>query len=159
MVRQVEANKRKCSSKCWFHWRGCLNLRSGSIWLPKNLSRSHQTLHFTLLFLTLLYHSSTTWKCFPFVSTWKYIKCAWADRAQISAIERSMNDIGKPPSESHALLIFLSPPGALYLFPLLSPCIWLCLTKPHVWRLWLDQDVMKPDNIHSPNHRFCSSPR
>lgn len=89
-------------------------------------------------FLTLLCNHTWVIDCssaalnrLPFVSTWKYMKCAWADRAQISAIEGSMDDIGKPPSKSHALLALLSPPGALYLFPLLSPCIWLCVTNQH----------------------------
>lgn len=97
-VRQVEANKSKCSSKCWFHWRGCLNLRRGSVWLPKNWSLSHQMLYF----LTLLYnhtwvinHSSASLNRLPFVSTWKYMKCAWADGARISVIERSMGNNGK----------------------------------------------------------------
>lgn len=95
----------------------------------------------------IINRSSAALNRLPFVSTWKYTKCAWADGAQISAIERSMDDIGKPPSQSHALLTLLSPPGSPYLFTLLSPCVWLCLTNQHVW---LDQDAMKPDNTH-PN--------
>lgn len=81
---------------------------------------------------TVIYRSGAAWNRLPFISTWKYMKCVWADGAQISAIERSVDNIGKPPSKSYAPLTRPSPPGALYLLPLLSACVWLCLTNQHM---------------------------
>lgn len=102
-ARKAEGHKSKCGRKCWFHWQPGANLKHGSICFHI-IRIIAQMLHINTV---ILQHWSCQWFIHCLDCSSIFFPLETGSEREISAIERSMDDISNPASKTHTALTFL----------------------------------------------------